>query len=349
MPSSSLDVVELDELRLLVVVDNETDTLSSVDEGVPQIPESAHLLPRVKSIHTHEGHDCKPVLEHLCWACHGFSALVTGRRGAEEHTLLFDVGPHADVWLGNARRLGIDLARIEALFLSHWHADHSGGFPEVTAAIAAARKQAGLPAPLRVDLHPDRPERRGTLLPSGTISLLPLEPTFEAIEAAGGRIETHDQAHTLCEGFFFASGEIARTTAYELGLVGHHTFKGGRVYADPLILDERFLSARVKGRGATVLSACSHAGVVNACLGAQQAVGTEQIDVVLGGYHLAGKEMESRIPATVRDLKDHIRPRFVAPGHRTGWRAKAGLSHAFAPGHYAPSVVGTMYRLVAAS
>ena len=29
----------LDELVLTVVVDNETDTLSSVDPGVPQVPE----------------------------------------------------------------------------------------------------------------------------------------------------------------------------------------------------------------------------------------------------------------------------------------------------------------------
>ena len=31
------DVLRLDDLQILVVVDNETDTLSSVDEGVPQI------------------------------------------------------------------------------------------------------------------------------------------------------------------------------------------------------------------------------------------------------------------------------------------------------------------------
>ena len=35
---------ELDSLRFLVVVDNETDALSSVDGGVPQIPELSHLL-----------------------------------------------------------------------------------------------------------------------------------------------------------------------------------------------------------------------------------------------------------------------------------------------------------------
>ena len=36
--------------------------------------------------------------------------------------------------------------------------------------------------------------------------------------------------------------------------------EGGSWERDPLVLDERFVAVRVKGRGAVVLSACSHAG-----------------------------------------------------------------------------------------
>ena len=71
------------------------------------------------------------------------------------------------------------------------------------------------------------------------------------------------------------------------------------------------------------------------------------MDVVLGGYHLAGGLMEPRIPETVRDLRNRIAPRIVAPGHCTGWRAKAALATAFSPGHYGPSVVGSRYTLAA--
>jgi len=73
------------------------------------------------------------------------------------------------------------------------------------------------------------------------------------------------------------------------------------------------------------------------------------VDIVLGGYHLAGKAMEARIEPTVRDLVARVDPRVVAPGHCTGWRAKARLAETFAPGRYGPSVVGTMYRLGAVS
>ncbi|MGE0485836.1 MAG: MBL fold metallo-hydrolase [Gammaproteobacteria bacterium] len=337
---------ELDLLELLVVVDNETDTLSSVDDGLPQVPEAARLAARLPPSRHHEGHACTTVFDHLCCACHGFSVLLTGHHGGESRSMLFDVGPYADVWLANARRLDIDLAAIERVFLSHWHWDHSGGFPSVVAAIADARRRAGRPAPV-IDLHPDRPDQRGVQLPSGTLIMLPEEPGFAAMEAAGGVVERHAEAHALVDGFFYASGAIPRVTAYETGLVGHHSFRGDTAVADPLIMDERFVAGRVRGRGVSVLSACSHAGIVNACLGAQGAFPGQAIDVVLGGYHLAGKAMELRIDDTVADLGTRIAPRIVAPGHCTGWRAKAALAAAFAPGRYAPSVVGSSYRLAA--
>jgi 7,8-dihydropterin-6-yl-methyl-4-(beta-D-ribofuranosyl)aminobenzene 5'-phosphate synthase len=337
------DVVALDELELTVVVDNQTDTLSSIDPGVDQVTESASLLARVPPSPLPGGHEGVCVFDHLCVACHGLSVLVRGRRGEEVRTVLFDVGPYGDVWLANAERLGIDLATIECVFLSHWHADHSGGFPTAVEAIAGARSAAGLEPPL-VDLHPDRPDQRGGLLPTGTFALLPPEPTFDEITAAGGRIERHDEDHVVA-GLFLGSGLIERVTAYETGLPGHHSFRGDRCDPDPLILDERFLAAHVRGRGVSVLSACSHAGVVNACLAAMGRFPDLPVDVVLGGYHLAGAAMEDRIDDTVRDLVELVGPRLVAPGHCTGWRARVALAAAFAPGRYGPSVVGSRYLL----
>ena len=338
-----METPALDALDFLVVVDNESDTLSSVSKGVPQLPELGRLVARLPRRAPVDGHQCVEPWGHVCLACHGFSVLVTGRRGAEERSILFDVGPSSEVWLDNARRLGVRLASIEAVCLSHWHSDHSGGLAEVITGISACRREEGLAPPV-IDVHPDRPDQRGITLPNGTLVLLNPEPTFEALERAGGRVRMHAQAHTLAD-FFFVSGEIERVTAYEAGLVGHHTVRDGHVVADPLILDERFLAARVRGRGVSIVSSCSHAGVVNAALSALRASANEPIDAILGGYHLAGEGMESRIEQTVNDLVDRIRPRVVAPGHCTGWRAKAALARAFAPEHYGPSVVGSLYSL----
>ena len=255
MPQKPLPegIVALDELEILVVVDNETDTLSSVDEGVPQIPEVVHLAARLPPSRKYDGHECKTVFDQLCCACHGLSVLITGRSGGQRHRLLFDVGPYPDLWLENARRLAIDLSTIEYILLSHWHFDHSGGLPGVIAAIGKARLAAGLAQPF-VDLHPDRPDQRGILLSGGPMIMLPQEPTFEDIRQAGGEILTHDGPHPICDGFFFGSGAIARVTAYEQGLARHHTFRGDEGAPDPLIMDERFVAMCLAGRGLTVVA-----------------------------------------------------------------------------------------------
>jgi 7,8-dihydropterin-6-yl-methyl-4-(beta-D-ribofuranosyl)aminobenzene 5'-phosphate synthase len=257
--------------------------------------------------------------------------------------VLFDVGPYADVWLANAERLNVDLSSIEVLFLSHWHWDHSGGIPTVVTAIAAARRDVGRP-PLVVDVHPDRPDQRGILTPLDIFAMLPPEPTIEAIEMAGGHVVSHAEAHPVGD-LFLASGDIPRQTTYETGLTGHHTWRGQEVTVDLEIHDERFLAANVRGRGTTVLTACSHAGVVNVGHEARRLLPNQPLDLLLGGYHLAGATVEDRIEPTVRDLTELVEPRVVAPGHCTGWRAAAALADAFAPTGYAPSVVGTRYLL----
>ncbi len=147
--------------------------------------------------------------DHLCVACHGFSALATARAGDRSATVLFDVGPYGDVWLANAERLAVDLATIDVLFVSHWHWDHTGAIPTVVAAVTEARTAAGLP-PLLVDVHPDRPDQRGMLTALGKFAMLPEEPTFAAIEAAGGQIVRHADAHAVGGGLFLASGDIPR-------------------------------------------------------------------------------------------------------------------------------------------
>ena len=131
------EIVALDALTLLVVVDNESDILSSVDPGVPKLSEVTHLLERAPIALTHGRHHGQVVFDQLCWACHGLSVLVTASGSGETRSALFDVGPDGELWLSNAERLGVGLATIEVVFLSHWHFDHSGGLPTVLAAIAA--------------------------------------------------------------------------------------------------------------------------------------------------------------------------------------------------------------------
>ena len=343
MTSAAPTPALLDELTITIVIDNTTDTLSSTGPGIPQLPEMAYLLAQ-QPTGEHDGHGCVVTLDQLCVACHGFSALVTARRGDQSATVVFDVGPSGDIWLTNAAKLRVDLSSVDVLFLSHWHWDHSGGIPTVVAAIAAARRASGRP-PLLVDLPPERPDQRGILTPLGIFAMLPPEPTIRAIEAAGGKVSSPSCAHALADGLFLASGVIPRQTSYETGFPGHHSWRQGEVTLDEQIEEERFLVATVRDRGTTVLSACSHAGVVNVGLEARRLVPNQPIDLLLGGYHLAGAAVEDRIEATVADLIRLVEPGIVAPGHCTGWRALGALTAAGSRTRMAPSVVGARFLL----
>lgn len=173
---------------------------------------------------------------------------------------------------------------------------------------------------------------------SGLVAYLDHEPVGRVAVERG---EVHVGARQVFEDAGFEQVQ----TAYETGLAGHHSWRGDHVTLDPEIHDERFLAATVRGRGTTVLTACSHAGVVNVGLEARRLLPDQPIDLLAGGYHLAGAAVEDRIGPTVRDLDDLVAPRIVAPGHCTGWRAAAALASAFSPTRYAPSVVGARYLL----
>ena len=111
-------------------------------------------------------------------------------------------------------------------------------------------------------------------------------------------------ARLLMEQMFYLSGEIPRVTPYEHGLRGQVAVAddGKSWRPDPLLLDERYVAAHVKGKGVVVFTACSHAGVINVLTNAKRVFGDVPLYAVMGGFHLAGADVESIIPYTVRDL-----------------------------------------------
>lgn len=81
--------------------------------------------------------------------------------------------------------------------------------------------------------------------------------TFEALRQPGCTVECHAEPHTLLDNYFYISGAIPRTTAYETGLPSHATQQreGGPWQMDPLIMDERYVVVRVKGWSVTTRGA----------------------------------------------------------------------------------------------
>jgi 7,8-dihydropterin-6-yl-methyl-4-(beta-D-ribofuranosyl)aminobenzene 5'-phosphate synthase len=145
------------------------------------------------------------------------------------HRVLFDTGPEAKSIARNLAALQTPVEAIERIVLSHWHRDHSGGIIAALEQVTLARAkkqvepgQSGEPAPVVVDLHPDRPIARGIAPPpSGkVICRLPEDPTHSDILAAGGVVETHAEGHLVAGDSVWVSGEIPRVTSFEAGLLG---------------------------------------------------------------------------------------------------------------------------------
>jgi len=111
---------------------------------------------------------------------------------------------------------------------------------------------------------------------------------------------------------------------------------------DELLIDERFVAFHVRDKGLVVLTACSHAGVVNVLAHARDCFPGVKLHAVLGGLHLSGVN-ERIIPQTVSALDDFGLD-VIAAGHCTGWRAMNALANAFGNEKLVPLSVGKRYK-----
>ncbi|MHB8377825.1 MAG: MBL fold metallo-hydrolase [Dehalococcoidia bacterium] len=274
----------------------------------------------------------EPRIADALVAEHGFSALVQVTRGARTHRLLFDAGLSTGGVAHNMDVLGVRLADVEAIVMSHGHIDHTGGLHGLVARNGRRR--------LPMLLHPDFWLERRIAPPN----MEPLElPTASrgALQAAGFELVEGAQPSLLLDESVLITGEVARTTEFERGFPVHQAKRGGAWTPDPLILDDQALVVRVRGRGLVVLTGCGHAGIVNIVRHAQALTGERRIAAIVGGFHLSGPLFDPIIAATVDALRGFA-PEMVVPAHCSGFAAARAISLAL-PDAFVPSSVGTRY------
>lgn len=317
----------VDEVVITTLVDNVFDALMAGSEGVTRAPMGGGIVAAPQF----EGGTTAAGLR----AEHGFSALVTVRRGDTRTTLLFDTGVSPDGMVVNADRLEVDLGAVQGLVLSHGHFDHAGGL----AGLAARRA-------LPMTVHPLVWTRRRMAVPGAEPFELPTL-SRRALEAEGFAVIERRQPSLLVDGCVLVTGEIDRTTEFERGMPPpHQAWDGAQWRHDPLVLDDQALVVHVRGRGLVVLTGCGHAGAVNIVRSALRLTGVDRLHALLGGLHLTGPGFEPIIPPTVQALTE-LAPDVVAPGHCTGWRAQHALAAAL-PGAYVAASSGTAYTFGAA-
>jgi 7,8-dihydropterin-6-yl-methyl-4-(beta-D-ribofuranosyl)aminobenzene 5'-phosphate synthase len=269
---------------------------------------------------------------------HGFSALVTVRRGSVTTNLLFDTGLSPDAMVVNADRLGLGLDDIQAVVLSHGHFDHAGGL----SGLAGRHGVRSLP----MVVHPGIWARRRLAVPGTVAEELPTL-SRHSLEAEGLKVLERRQPSLLVDDCVLITGEVDRTTDFELGMPpAHQAWTGSTWQHDPWIEDDQALVVNVRGRGLVVLTGCGHAGAINIVRHAQRLTGVPTLLALVGGLHLGGPAFEPVVPPTVDALVE-LDPALVVPGHCTGWRAQREIGTAL-PQAWVAGSSGSSYTLTAA-
>ena len=269
---------------------------------------------------------------------HGFSALVSVRRGTTTTTLLFDTGLSPGAMVTNAGRLGADLSRIQAVVLSHGHFDHAGGL----AGLAGRRGTRSLP----MVVHPNVWTRRRLAVPGREPQELPTL-SKRALEGEGFTVIERREPSLLVDSCVLITGEVDRTTEFERGMPPAHQEWNRLCVAARPSCHRRSGSRRpctgTRPPGADRLRACrrdqhraaraaAHRRAGPACAGRRAASQRPRFEPIIG--------------RTV-DALTQMTPGLVVAGHCTGWRAQHALAAAMA-GAWVAGSSGSSFRLTAA-
>lgn len=240
---------------------------------------------------------------------HGFACFIETEAG----NYLFDAGQGQGIG-HNARLLGKDLSRINAILLSHGHYDHTEGLPEVL-------RQTG---PVDVFAHPGIFAERYAVDRHGRHFIgVPWRRAY--LESLGAQFRFEKDYCQVAPGIYL-SGEIPRCDGVDRGDKRLAVPTGdGQFVTDPLLDD---LSLVINSsKGLILLLGCAHSGLVNIMEHVHSLTGKEHIYAVVGGTHL-----ENVGPEEFQEVVEALR-RFgveqIGVSHCTGLRRAAQLYSQF--------------------
>lgn len=230
----------------------------------------------------------------------------------------------------NAKKLGIDLSKIDRIVLSHGHADHTNGLYDVL-------KQTG---DVEVIAHPDiwtpKYTRRDTESEPQYIGLPFARKEYEKF---GARFNLSKKPVRINENIM-TTGEIPMVTDYEEIENNLFVKENDVLLPDPLADDLALIFDTEYGL--IVILGCAHRGIVNTLRHAQKITGKELVYAAIGGTHLFRASKE-RVDKTIADLKGMGIQR-LGVSHCTGYRASAWLFEEFGDVFF-PNNAGTRFTL----
>ncbi len=176
---------------------------------------------------------------------HGYSLLFNVYRKGTVKTILYDAGLSSDTITHNLAVLGIQLTELDAIVLSHGHADHHGGLLGLVHSLG--RKN------LPLILHPDAWKIRKIRFPSGQEMQMP-PPDRRALEKNDVKIVDSKAPSLVLSDQALVTGQVERVTDYEKGFPYQYEERDNEDWElDPWIWDDQNVVVNVRDRGLVVV------------------------------------------------------------------------------------------------
>jgi len=219
-----------------------------------------------------------------------------------EKWILYDTNSAAAPILHNLEIMGKSLERVDTIFLSHCHYDHSDGLPGIL-------KSLGRPVPVIAHTEIFRPCFE--INPDGIRHIGIVGNSREELEKKGAIFTLINSPLNMMTGVT-TSGEIDRLTSFE-ELEDLYTIIDGKVVQD----HERDDGAAILNfkEGLVVITGCCHAGIVNTMNHAKKITGVDKIYAVVGGLHFQDAS-EEKIEKSIAALEEVD---WIFAGHCTGF------------------------------
>lgn len=246
----------------------------------------------------------------------GLSLLVEDGR----NTILFDTGLTTSC-IHNASALNKDLSKIDKIVLSHGHFDHTGGLFSVLKSINNdLTKQVKT---IEVIAHPDIWQHKFVIVNEKEIwAGIPFPRAM--LENQGASFKASALPTWLTDNIV-TTGEIKIRTDFEPVEKDLVIEQDGKIIPDPLADDQALIIKTSKGL--IILLGCSHRGVINTLLQAQEITNEKRIYMLLGGTHLSFASSD-RVDQTISALKQ-FEIQKMGVSHCTGLSVAAKLANIY--------------------
>ena len=227
--------------------------------------------------------------------------------------ILFDCG-YSDVFLRNATAMGIDLALLDHVVLSHGHLDHTWGLMDWIRMVGSARFENRLFKKPNLVTHPR------TLMATSADSVGEIGSMLSAQSLSSYfHVALSATPVALTERITFL-GQIPRIMDFEPNMV--IVRKEGEYQADDLSEDSALVYAG--DCGLVIITGCSHAGICNIVEYARKVCGDSRVVDVIGGLHLLDPS-QSQLEGTLSYLAK-LNLRGLHACHCTDLASKIALS-----------------------